>query len=45
MGTLEEMGVDIRSLFSEPAVAAAASDEATAFGVSDATLTLNRALA
>ena len=43
MGTLEEMGVDIRSLFFEPAVAAAVSDEATAFGVSDATL--NRALA
>ena len=43
MDTLEEMGVDIRSLFSEPDGAAAVSDEAAAFGVSDATL--NRALA
>ena len=43
MDTLEEMTVEIRSLFSEPALAAAVSDEATTFGVSDATL--NRALA
>ena len=43
MCTLEEMTVEIRSLFSNPAVATAVSDEATAFGVSDDTL--NRALA
>ena len=43
MGTLEEMTADIRSLFSEPAAATAASVEATTSGVSDATL--HRALA
>ena len=43
MDTVEDMAVEIRSRFSDPAVATAVSGEATAFGVSDGTL--NRALA
>ena len=42
MERIAEMGVELQSLFSESAAAAAASDEASTFGVSDATL--NRAL-
>ena len=43
MDTLAEMTAEIRSLFSSPVEAAAVSDEATAFDVSDHTL--NQALA